>query len=97
MGSLSTQAVETSGTAGIRRVLFTPLGAGPHPSQVSTKAVPDIIDKVLLNAVAKARERCFTSDELKKLIKKQLSDDVIEWEEFDVGYINGKRGEKSSV
>ena len=49
---------------------------------------------MLLNAVAKARERCFTSDELKKLIKKQLSDDVIEWEEFDVGYINGKRGEK---
>ena len=34
-------------------------------------------------------------DELRKLIKKQLSnDDIIEWEEFDVGYINGKRGEK---
>ena len=30
---------------------------------------------------------------LKKLIKKQLCDDVIAWEEFDVGYIN-KRGEK---
>ena len=34
-------------------------------------------------------------DELKKLIKKQLCDGVIDWEEFDVGYINtNKRGEK---
>ena len=35
-----------------------------------------------------------TCEELKKLIKKQLCDDVIAWEEFDVGYINSKRGEK---
>ena len=31
---------------------------------------------------------------LKKLIKKQLCDDVIAWGEFDVGYINNKWGEK---
>ena len=28
------------------------------------------------------------------MIKKQLYDDVIAWEEFDVGYINNKRDEK---
>ena len=32
--------------------------------------------------------------ELKKLIKKQLCDDVIAWGEFDVGYIINKLGEK---
>ena len=72
-----------------------------------TTASPGI-DKVILKAVAKARkkkEKLFTlrhietdkvssCDGLKKLIKKQLCDDVIDWEEFDVGYINSKQGEK---
>ena len=26
-------------------------------------------------------------DDLKKLIKRQLCDDVVDWEKFDVGYI----------
>ena len=34
-------------------------------------------------------------DDLKKLIKRQLRDDVVDWEEFDVGYTNSsKRGDK---
>ena len=100
-GSVTTQA----GGVGIRRVLITPLG---QPGQMSTQLVPPVIDKVLLKAVAKTgkkKDKLFTlrrintgkvctCDELKKLIKKQLCDDVIAWEEFDVGYINNKRGEK---
>ena len=99
-GSVTTQA---SG-AGIRRILITPLG---QPGQMSTQLVPPVIDKVLLTAAAKTgkkKDKLFilyrinTSqvcmcDELKKLIKKQLCDNVIAWEEFDVGYIN-KWGEK---
>ena len=93
---------------GIRRVLITPLG---QPGQMSTQLVPPVIDKVLLKAVAKTgkkKDKLFTlrrintgkvctCDELKKLIKKQLCDDVIAWEEFDAGYINHKRGERLSV
>ena len=96
-GSVTTQA---SSGAGIRRVLITPLG---QPGQLA----PPVIDKVLLKAVAKTgkKDKTFTlrhintgkvctCDELKKLIKKQLCNDVIAWEEFDIGYVNSKRGEK---
>ena len=30
-----------------------------------------------------------TSDELKKFIKQQLGNDVNDWEDFDVGYVQG--------
>ena len=64
-----------------------------------------MIDKVLLKAATKAgqkKDRVFTlrgidtskvlaCDDLKKLIKRQLDDDVIEWEEFDIGYSQQKQ------
>ena len=75
---------------------------------MTTQLVPPVIDKVLLKAMAKTGEKkdktftlrrinmakVCTCAELKKLIKKQLCDDVITWEEFDVGYINSKQSEK---
>ena len=90
-GSINTQAT----SIGARRVLITPLG---QTSQFVTRST--VIDKVLLKAVTKAgqkKDKIFTlrgidtskvlaCDDLKKLIKRQLDDDVIEWEEFDIGY-----------
>lgn len=83
--------------AGVRRVLITPLGQTAHQP---------VIAKVLLKAVTKTgkkKEKVFTlrninpsnvrsCDELRRLIKHQLSDDVIA--EFDVGYVTSTRGEK---
>jgi hypothetical protein len=69
-------------------ILITPLG---QPGQMTTPLVPSVIDKVLLKAVAKTgkkKDKIFTlvhrintaevctCDKLKKLIKKQLCDDV---------------------
>ena len=54
----SVNNVGASGTVGIRRVLITPLGLGPHPSEVSTQAVPhDIIDKVVLKTISKTGKK----------------------------------------
>lgn len=107
-GVVTTRAGGVCGT-GVRRVLITPLG---QPAQVPThvQTTPSVINKVLLKAVtkeAKKKEKIFTlrhiytekissCDELKKIIKQQLSNDIIDWEEFDVGYINinRKQGEK---
>ena len=64
---------------------------------------PAPIDKVFLKAVSKANAkevktftlrhinttRVSNSDELKKLIKQQLGSDVKDWENFDVGYVQG--------
>ena len=90
--------------ARVRRVLITPLG-----QTVSSPQVPNpVIDKVLLKAVSKTgkkKDKIFvlrrietgkvtSCDDLKKLIKKQLRNDVIDWEDFDVGYVSSKRGEK---
>ena len=102
-GSVTTQA---SSGAGIRWVLITLLG---QPDQLApTQLALPVIDKVLLKAVAeteKKKDKTFTlchintgkvcmCDKLKKFIKKQLCNDVIAWEEFDIGYINSKWGEK---
>ena len=64
---------------------------------------------MLLKAVSKTagkKDKIFTlrridtgkvtsCDDLKKLIKRQLRDDIVDWEEFDVGYTDSsKRGDK---
>ncbi len=93
---------------GIRRVLITPLGQpGQVTTQVVPPVIDKVLLKaVAKSGPGKTRkEKTFTlrrintaevctCDKLKKLIKKQLCDDVIAWEEFDVGYIHCKRGEK---
>ena len=104
-GVVTTQA---NGTR-VRRVLITPLGQMGHGSAQVSVHVPPIIDKVLLKAVSKTagkKDKIFTlrridtgkvtsCDHLKKLIKRQLRDDVVDWEEFDVGYTDSsKRGDK---
>lgn len=97
----SVGAVTQSG-ANIRRVLITPFNPRPGPvNQV-------VIEKMLLKAVTKSgpkKDKIFTlrhidvnkvssSNDLKKLIKNQLCDDVIHWEEFDVGHVGNKQNEK---
>lgn len=92
-GSVQAQA------AGVRWILITPLGEGANQP---------VIARVLLKAVSKTgkkREKVFTlrninpgnvgsCDELKRLIKHQLSDDVIACNEFDIGYVTSTRGDK---
>lgn len=88
--------------SGVRRVLITPIA-----SSASGQGLPksQIIEKVLLKTAAKAgtkKEKIFTlrnintskmvsCEDLKKEIKKQLSEEVIDWEEFDVGYAEGSK------
>ena len=104
-GVVTTQADGTR----VRRVLITPLGQTGHGSAQRSQTPLPIIDKVLLKAVSKSAgkkkdkifalrrietEKVTSCDDLKKLIKRQLRDDVVDWEEFDVGYTNSKRGDK---
>ena len=87
----------------VRRVLITPLD---QTSKVTP--APHVLGRVLMKAVTKTgkkKDKIFTlrnietvkissCEKLKRLIKLQLHNDVIDWEEFDVGYINSKRTEK---
>lgn len=103
-GVVTTQAGRVSCTG---RVLITPLG---QPAQVPTQignVIDKVLLKAVSKEAQKKNmiEKIFTLRhiqtekissciDLKKMIKKQLSDDIIEWEEFDVGYINKKQSEK---
>ena len=88
-----------------RQVIVTPITSGPARQQAHVAMVDrhSSIDKVFLKAVSKENSKksktftlrhvnttkVSTSGELMKLIKEQLGNDVNDWEDFDVGYVQG--------
>lgn len=102
-GTISTQA-SGSGVAGIRKVLVTPLTSHVHPRQ---SVIEKVLLKAASKTGPKKdkKDKTFTlrnlnktkiasCDDLKSEIKRQLCDDLIDKEEFDVGYIPHKEGER---
>ena len=84
-------------------VIAQPMRADIVPTVSSNPTVRPVFEKILIKACAKSppkREKTFTLrridtgkvstvTDLKKEIVRQLCEDVIDWEEFDIGYTCG--------